>query len=129
MHELDCCWCWLPCVAGKAAVAGAQCHHSIMLQSGAQRTYRRLQPPLLGIPNPHPHPTPMSPAPSTGKPAPLLPLCSAGAKLIFRFEPFILHVECSGMAAAQKVLQVARQAGYRESGAVPSERPPLHGTA
>jgi tRNA(Phe) wybutosine-synthesizing methylase Tyw3 len=45
----------------------------------------------------------------------------AGAKLVFRFEPFILHVECRSMAAAQRVLQVARQAGYRESGAVPSE--------
>jgi tRNA wybutosine-synthesizing protein 3 len=45
----------------------------------------------------------------------------AGAKLVLRFEPFILHVECRNMAAAQRLLLVARLAGYRESGATVGE--------
>ncbi len=42
---------------------------------------------------------------------------SAGAKLILRFEPFLLHAECMDMEAAQALLQAARLAGFRESGA------------
>ena len=40
-----------------------------------------------------------------------------GSKLIFRFEPFILAAECRDMGHAQKLVAVARQAGFRESGA------------
>ena len=40
----------------------------------------------------------------------------AGSKLIFRFEPFILAAECRDMSSAQKLVAVARQAGFRESG-------------
>ena len=39
-----------------------------------------------------------------------------GSKLIFRFEPFILAAECRDMSSAQKLVGVARQAGFRESG-------------
>ena len=38
------------------------------------------------------------------------------ARLIFRFEPFILAAECRDMATAQELVAVARQAGFRESG-------------
>lgn len=41
----------------------------------------------------------------------------AGAKLILRFEPFLLHAECLDLEAAQALLQAARLAGFRESGA------------
>lgn len=40
----------------------------------------------------------------------------AGSKLIFRFEPFILAVECRDMVTAQQLVAVAREAGFRESG-------------
>ena len=36
---------------------------------------------------------------------------------MFRFEPFLLHVECRDMAAANALLNAARLAGFRESGA------------
>lgn len=38
-------------------------------------------------------------------------------QLVFRFEPFILAVECSDIDTAQQTIQVARLAGFRESGA------------
>ncbi|GAX76413.1 hypothetical protein CEUSTIGMA_g3858.t1 [Chlamydomonas eustigma] len=41
--------------------------------------------------------------------------CS-GARLVLRFEPFILHAECESMEAARLLLLAAREAGYRESG-------------
>jgi tRNA(Phe) wybutosine-synthesizing methylase Tyw3 len=44
--------------------------------------------------------------------------CFTGGKLIFRFEAFLLHAECRSMATAQQLLSVARQAGFRESGAM-----------
>ncbi|KAL0023672.1 hypothetical protein WJX77_012323 [Trebouxia sp. C0004] len=40
----------------------------------------------------------------------------SGAKLIFRFEPFILAAECRDMPTAQQLVSVAREAGFRESG-------------
>ncbi|DBA73560.1 TPA: hypothetical protein ACH3X2_009802 [Trebouxia sp. C0005] len=40
----------------------------------------------------------------------------SGAKLIFRFEPFILAAECRDMSIAQQLVSVAREAGFRESG-------------
>ncbi len=43
-------------------------------------------------------------------------LACAGAKLIFRFEPFILAAECRDMSTAQQLVSVAREAGFRESG-------------
>lgn len=39
-----------------------------------------------------------------------------GAKLVLRFEPFILAVEARNIAAAAQVLQAGRIAGFRESG-------------
>ena len=36
---------------------------------------------------------------------------------VFRFEPFILALEARDMQAAQRFIQVARLAGFRESGA------------
>lgn len=41
---------------------------------------------------------------------------TSGAKLIFRFEPFILAAECRDMSTAQQLVSVAREAGFRESG-------------
>ena len=43
---------------------------------------------------------------------------------VFRFEPFILAVEARDMQAAQTFLQIARQAGFRESGATASGAAP-----
>ncbi|KAF2857600.1 hypothetical protein K470DRAFT_223058 [Piedraia hortae CBS 480.64] len=44
----------------------------------------------------------------------------------FKFEPMILHMRAATVAAAQKVLTAALQAGFRESGAqVPGGRFPL----
>ncbi len=45
-----------------------------------------------------------------------MPWVCAGAKLIFRFEPFILAAECRDMSTAQQLVSVAREAGFRESG-------------
>jgi tRNA wybutosine-synthesizing protein 3 len=42
--------------------------------------------------------------------------------IYFKFEPFILHVECRDQASAQKLLRYALQAGYRNSGATISSR-------
>lgn len=39
------------------------------------------------------------------------------APAVFRFEPFILAVEARDMQAAQRLIQTARLAGFRESGA------------
>lgn len=36
---------------------------------------------------------------------------------MFRFEPFLLHAECVDVASAGWLLQAARLAGFRESGA------------
>lgn len=44
--------------------------------------------------------------------------------VVFRFEPFILAVEARDMQAAQSFLQIARQAGFRESGATASGTAP-----
>lgn len=41
----------------------------------------------------------------------------AGGKLVFRFEPFLLHAECVDMVAAGWLLHGAVLAGFRESGA------------
>lgn len=49
-------------------------------------------------------------------PANILIMMPTGSKLIFRFEPFILAAECRDMDSAQKLVAVARQAGFRESG-------------
>ncbi|KAJ9506545.1 hypothetical protein QJQ45_019603, partial [Haematococcus lacustris] len=43
--------------------------------------------------------------------------CHTGGTLVLRFEPFLLHAECRDMAAASWLLQAARGAGFRESGA------------
>ena len=43
---------------------------------------------------------------------------------MFRFEPFILAVEARDIQAAQTILQIARQAGFRESGATASGAAP-----
>lgn len=40
----------------------------------------------------------------------------SGAKLMLRFEPFILAVEARNLTIAQRLLHAARLAGYRESG-------------
>ena len=34
----------------------------------------------------------------------------------FLFEPFLLHAECADADTAQRILEVAREAGMRESG-------------
>ena len=43
---------------------------------------------------------------------------------VFRFEPFILAVEARDMQAAQRFIQIARQAEFRESGATTAGRSP-----
>ena len=40
----------------------------------------------------------------------------SGARLVFRFEPFILHAECRNLEVARDLQTVARAVGYRESG-------------
>lgn len=40
---------------------------------------------------------------------------------MFRFEPFILAAEARTMAAAQRLIKTAREAGYRESGVTGDE--------
>ncbi|EFJ46471.1 hypothetical protein VOLCADRAFT_118079, partial [Volvox carteri f. nagariensis] len=42
--------------------------------------------------------------------------CVSGARLVLRFEPFILALEASSAAMGQQVLAAARAAGFRESG-------------
>lgn len=41
-----------------------------------------------------------------------------GSSAYVKVEPFILHVQCSGLPAARRLLQVAIRAGFRESGIV-----------
>lgn len=47
---------------------------------------------------------------------------SDGGRLIFRFEPFILAVECRHLAVANRLIQICRQAGFRESGVTGEKR-------
>lgn len=47
----------------------------------------------------------------------MLAACATGARLILRFEPFILHAECRDLDTAMRLLVAARNGGYRESGA------------
>ena len=39
-----------------------------------------------------------------------------GASAVLKVEPFILHVQCRSVAAAQRLMRVATGAGFRESG-------------
>lgn len=55
-----------------------------------------------------------SPADSAAAPVP-----QAGC-LVFRMEPFVMHVEARGVEWSALLLGWARQAGFRESGMVPS---------
>lgn len=41
-----------------------------------------------------------------------------GMTLIFKHEPFLMHIACSNVKAAQRLLQVALSKGYRESGII-----------
>lgn len=43
---------------------------------------------------------------------------------VFRFEPFILAVEARDMQTAQRFIQIARLAGFRESGATTAGQSP-----
>ena len=38
--------------------------------------------------------------------------------ILFKHEPFIMHVQCSSLESAENLLHVALKAGYRESGIV-----------
>mmetsp|Transcript_7139 Transcript_7139/g.20156 ORF Transcript_7139/g.20156 Transcript_7139/m.20156 type:complete len:513 (+) Transcript_7139:1000-2538(+) len=45
-----------------------------------------------------------------------------GGCLVFRMEPFVMHAECRGVEWSAQLLGLARQAGFRESGMVPSNK-------
>jgi tRNA wybutosine-synthesizing protein 3 len=47
-------------------------------------------------------------------------------QLTFKHEPFIMHVQCCGLAEAKRLLQIALSCGYRESGIVLGKKYMVH---
>eukprot|EP00048_Salpingoeca_helianthica_P001252 m.47872 g.47872 ORF g.47872 m.47872 type:complete len:193 (-) comp11315_c0_seq1:87-665(-) len=58
----------------------------------------------------------------------VLASCSAEAiapweTVVYKFEPFVLHIRCEDLEAGQKLLRVALECGLKNSGMVPSRQP------